>query len=252
MKAKKYKSSKFYIARLGLLNTVCIFQTLFFGQVSASEIDILNKVNIELSQSHLTNDFEISASNLSYLFKALANSDKELLPRKIINSNGNISYIYKLAAYEKKPTLEEMEQLMENPPQYKLEKDFLRSVFIRLRALKVKVIIGRISTGNISALWIPSRKMIKIDSKSLSLGTKAFSILLNHELIHIAQSCSSGAISRKPRMLGANRSLKRIHKETLSSSTYKDHSFEEKLVETEAYANQDDLSFVLLVSTHQV
>ena len=215
---------------------------LFFEEALASTDEILNKGQIEFSQLQFTNKFEISASNLSYLFKALAKSDKDLLPRKIVNSNGSISYRYKLAAYEKKATLYELEKLIKNPPQYKFEKDFIRSAFLRLQALKVKVIIGRIPAEKISALWIPSRKMIMIDSKSLSLGTRAFSILLNHEMIHIAQSCSSGSITREPRILGAKRSLRPIHKKTLSSSTYKEYSYDQKLLEKEAYANQEDLS----------
>ena len=66
---------------------------------------------------------------------------------------------------------------------------------------------------------------------------------MNHEIIHIAQSCNGGKVSSKPVILGIKINLNKEEKHLLASKIYKNKSKKELNLEKEAYSHQNNLDF---------
>jgi hypothetical protein len=75
-----------------------------------------------------------------------------------------------------------------------------------------------------------------------SRGSRDFAIVLNHEAIHVAQSCRAGGLRALPRPLGLARHLAPASQKLLASSVYAGASPTVRQLEEEAFAHQDDLS----------
>ena len=76
----------------------------------------------------------------------------------------------------------------------------------------------------------------------LNAGSLTFARILNHEMIHIAQSCKGGSINSIPELLGINEKINKEKHILLSSKVYKNLSRYEISLEKEAYSYQDNLS----------
>ena len=93
-----------------------------------------------------------------------------------------------------------------------------------------------------SAYWFPEKKIIKIDIKTINAGSLTFAKILNHEMIHIAQSCKGGSIKSFPRLIGLNEKMNKEKIHLLSSKVYKNLPKYQISLEKEAYSYQDNLS----------
>ena len=92
-----------------------------------------------------------------------------------------------------------------------------------------------------SALWIPSENIVRIDRRNIDNGTKSFSQILNHEVIHIAQSCNATNSNDQPRLLNIGTKITKENMFYLKNDIYKDLSTYSKKLELEAYSNQSNL-----------
>ena len=221
-----------FLKLFGVINLIFSIQITVQYPLLSRESSIKQKIG---------EDFILTSSNFISIFKILEESDRKLLPTKTINRDGSITYRYLQEKYEEKKTLFEIKQLIANPPDYRFEKNFIVSALTRLKSLGVKVIIGNTTVEESSAEWRPFLKTIRISPEVLNLGSHKFAVVLNHEIIHIAQSCSTGKIKNQPRFIGAEISLNRSHKDSLSSPLYSNISPMGRAVEIEAYSNQENL-----------
>jgi hypothetical protein len=73
-------------------------------------------------------------------------------------------------------------------------------------------------------------------------GSAEFAKVLNHEAIHVAQSCLGGGIGAAPRPLGLPSALPDHLNGVLNESVYSQASEQERQLEREAYANQTRLN----------
>ena len=79
---------------------------------------------------------------------------------------------------------------------------------------------------------------------------KAFAKAINHEIIHIIQSCIGGNISKEPTLIGLKiNNKKKIVKRHLNTPIYADISNNIFELEVEAYSYQDNLDFSLKAFT---
>jgi hypothetical protein len=82
-------------------------------------------------------------------------------------------------------------------------------------------------------------------------GTVDFARVLNHEAIHVAQSCAAGGLRAVPRQLGLSQAVAPEFKVHLDDPLYAGVSDGERALEREAYANQGQLEMgATLVRTH--
>ena len=66
---------------------------------------------------------------------------------------------------------------------------------------------------------------------------------MNHEIIHIAQSCNGGKVSYEPILLGLEINLNKEEKHLLDSKIYQKKSKKELNLEKESYSHQKKLDF---------
>ena len=111
-----------------------------------------------------------------------------------------------------------------------------------LNKLGVSVFLADFKDKKGSAYWLPKKQIIKIDRKSINAGSLTFARILNHEMIHIAQSCKRGSINSYPELIGIKNNMNDEKNYLLESKVYKNLSKYETLLEREAYSSQDNLS----------
>jgi hypothetical protein len=84
-----------------------------------------------------------------------------------------------------------------------------------------------------------------------SKGSREFARVLNHEAIHVAQSCRNGSLSAYPKLLGLSRQVQGAARRHLQEPLYRNSSALERALEEEAYANQDNLQLGVRLITAQ-
>jgi hypothetical protein len=74
-------------------------------------------------------------------------------------------------------------------------------------------------------------------------GSREFARVLNHEAIHVAQSCRGRRwLQERAQLLGLSRQLNAATAQHLNERLYAQASPHQRALEAEAYANQDQLS----------
>jgi len=79
-------------------------------------------------------------------------------------------------------------------------------------------------------------KTILLDPKIVDSGTMMFHNILSHEAIHVAQSCSAGALDLQPKRIGLPLSFSPAMDTKLSHHVYSDNTEEALYMEREAYS----------------
>ena len=100
----------------------------------------------------------------------------------------------------------------------------------------VLVVVGAPSLKGAAGEWDPTRQTIRISPGSLSKGSEVVLKILNHEAIHVAQSCRNGGINYKPKPLEIELSPAKIFRQQLSSDIYSQIGEQTRRLESEAYS----------------
>jgi hypothetical protein len=90
--------------------------------------------------------------------------------------------------------------------------------------------------------WNPRRAELRIRPDVPGKGSVEFARVLNHETIHVAQSCRGGWLRAQPKPLGLSRQLDARARQHLAEPLYAKASARERVLEEEAYAGQGQLS----------
>jgi hypothetical protein len=190
-----------------------------------------------------TNEFFLNKNSYYYLINKLENADNNLIPKYESNPQGGGSYKYKKTNFSPELSISEIEEWINNPPKFNTEKNFILEQINLLDNLDIKIALVNFENNKIAAEWVYAKKFLKINIQSIQNGTKVFAKILNHEIIHIAQSCNGGKISSKPILLGLEINLNKEEKYLLGSKIYKNKSKKELNLEKEAYSHQKKLDF---------
>ena len=163
--------------------------------------------------------------------------DNKIRPQVIIDDLGNKRYRYIATKGEKSKTREQIERDAEE-----LEKTIstsrkrTKNLLKMLRDVGVTVAIGNPGKAGAAAVWSPRIQTIKISREKMEEGSQAVLRVLNHEGIHVAQSCKNGGINYKPIPLGLKLSPTEIYKTQIGSKIYEKSSKKVKRLEKEAYS----------------
>ena len=187
-------------------------------------------------------EININDSNIDFILRLLKKADKRNAPKMIINPNSSKSIIYKKSNFEKELSQKELIYLIKNPRNFDQELNFIEEALKFLNKLGISVFLLEFNNEKGSAYWLPEKQIIKIDSKTLNAGTLTFAKILNHEMIHVAQSCKGGSINSFPKLIGLNEKLNQEKNYLLSSEVYKNLPKSQISLEKEAYSYQDNLS----------
>lgn len=188
------------------------------------------------------NEVFIKGSNIEFILRLLKKADKRNAPKIVINKDRSKSIIYKKNNYQKTLSQKELLYLIKNPENYLYERKFIKESLNYLNNLGISLILTDFQKENGSAYWLPVNKLIKIDKKAINSGSLTFARILNHEMIHIAQSCKGGSINSIPELIGIKEKMNEEKHTLLKSKVYKNLSIYEISLEKEAYSYQDNLS----------
>ena len=156
------------------------------------------------------------------LLQQLATADRQWLTRAEILPSGEVRYHYRRRANEPKLSVAELRALIANPPSFGVERLAIGELLTVLAKAGVRLELGqRRVVGKVSV---------------------EFARVLNHEAIHVAQSCSNRGLRSRPRPLGLPSALPDHLTAVLNESVYSKASEQDRHVEREAYANKTRLS----------
>lgn len=197
-----------------------------------------------VNQNNVAERKKITNENVNELIKILRQYDKNFIPKKIIYPNGKISYKYNFIEGEQKLTLNEIKNIIRNPPENRFETEFIKNSVIMLNNADINIILEKTKIIGASAEWEYKNKIVRFNPRIMKLGTRAFAKAMNHEIIHIIQSCLGGNFKKEPVLIGLKiNNKKKIVKRYLNNPIYTDISKDIYELEVEAYSYQDNLNF---------
>ncbi len=175
------------------------------------------------------------------LFTKLEEADSQWQPQEELLPDGSIRYLYKKRAGESDLSLSELRSLIKDPPTFDSERKAINSLLETLRNAGVRVILMPTLKKGAAAEWDHQQGTMRIQPHVMDKGSKDFLRVLNHEAIHVAQSCRGGSLYAKPKALGIPVSFDPTTQATLSAAMYFNISKEERALEEEAYGLQNDI-----------
>lgn len=207
------------------------------------------------------------------LLERLSIADRQWQPRVEPLPDGGQRYLYKRRLGEPELSLAQIQELLANPPTFGEEQQAISELLAVLQEAGVRISLEEPQKPGAAAEWDHSLRMLRIKPTVVEEGSLEFARVLNHEAIHVAQSCRGGDLRARPVALGLSRQLNPELAEQLpdlfdhgaasaaaragaaatgvAGRVYDGVSAEERRLEQEAYANQQRLGLgVELVQAH--
>ena len=185
---------------------------------------------------------QLDSGTQAALLVQLEQADRQWLPRVERLPDGGNRYVYKRRAGDPPLNLEQVKQLLRHPPRFEREQGAIRTLLASLEARGVVVLLEQPRKGGAAGEWNPRRAELRIRPDVPGKGSAEFARVLNHESIHVAQSCRGGGLRAQPQPLGLPRQLDDRARRHLAEPLYAKASARERILEEEAYAGQEQLS----------
>ena len=185
------------------------------------------------------------------LLRTLAVADAAWTPRAERLGDGRTRYHYKRRSGDPPLSLEQIRGLMANPPTFSRERSAIQELLAVLGKVGVRIQLTEPLKRGAAGEWDPRARTLRIKPTALNNGSVEFAKVLNHEAIHVAQSCRNGHLRAIPRPLGLGEQLPPHLQAVLTDEVYRSAGPLERRLEREAYANQDRLGLgAQLVRSH--
>ncbi|MFM7550663.1 MAG: hypothetical protein ACKO8I_17725 [Cyanobacteriota bacterium] len=186
------------------------------------------------------------------LQQQLAEADRSWIPRAEPLPDGRIRYLYKRRAGEPELSIEELRAMIASPPSFERERQVIWQLLEVLRRVGVRIELSAPRKPGAAGEWDPAQRTIRIQPRVVAKGSREFARVLNHEAIHVAQSCGArGRLRSAPEPLGLGERLPGPLAAVLEEPIYRQASPAEQRLEREAYANQHRLELgAALVQQH--
>lgn len=185
------------------------------------------------------------------LLQQLAEGDARWTPRVEYLSGGGTRYVYRRRPGEPPLSLAQIRALIDLPPSFDKEREVVVELLRTLEDVGVQLDLTKPRKRAAAAEWDGAARTLRIDPSVVGHGTLDFARVLNHEAIHVAQSCFGGELRAYPKLLGLDNQLTPELAEQLDQPTYAGATSAERDLEAEAYANQNRLGLgAALVSRH--
>jgi hypothetical protein len=234
-------------ARFGCLSRVAALALLLVAGASLSRL--AQRPNPQALVS--SGDFVLTPERESGLFAQLGAADQAWVPRAEPIPGGGTRYVYQKRPDDQPLSLVQIKALMRDPPTFVKERSVIRQLLTQMRQSGVTVLIGPPRKQGAAGEWDPARGVLRIRPDIPAKGSREFARVLNHEAIHVAQSCRNGALSAHPKLLGLSRQVQGAARRHLQEPLYRNSSALERALEEEAYANQNNLQLgVRLITAH--
>lgn len=200
----------------------------------------------------------------SGLMQRLQEADQAWIPRAEPLPDGGTRYLYKRRPGDPELTIPQIRALIARPPSHVAERDSIVALLTMLERVGAGVgLIEPIKPGA-AAEWDPRARTLRVRPDVPDQGSLELARVLNHEAIHVAQSCAAGDVGANPRPLGlSSRGLAAARStpggaaaqsrtiRQLQDPVYADLSPYERRMEQEAYTLQDRIGLgVQLLRIH--
>jgi hypothetical protein len=181
------------------------------------------------------------------LLAELERADQQWRPRVERLPGGGTRYWYRRQPDEAPLSLAEIRRLVTHPPRFTAERLAITSLLTRLQAIGVVVRLEPPRLVGAAGEWDPAARTLRIKPQVVSQGSRALARVLNHEAIHVAQSCRGGSLGGRPVPLGLSQAIPASLAAALHDPPYQQAGAWQKALEREAYANQHDLGLGLVL-----
>lgn len=172
------------------------------------------------------------------LLQQLAVADRQWIPRAETLPNGTIRYHYRRRADQPTLSVAELRALIANPPSFGAERLAIAELLTVLAVAGVRLELIQPHKSGAAGEWDPRARTLRIQPQVVSKGSVEFARVLNHEAIHVAQSCRNLGVRSSPRSLGLPTALPPHLAGVLNEPVYRQASPRDQQLEREAYANQ--------------
>ena len=177
----------------------------------------------------------------SDLEERLAAADLAWIPTSEPLPGGGIRYQFRRRLGEPEPTLEQLKAMIVNPPDYSVERQAIGTLLRELERVGVAIDLEATRKPGAAGEWDHAERTMRLQPQVLEKGTVEFLRVLNHEAIHVAQSCAGGGLRARPRPLGLSKAMHPEMETQLQDPMYASSTLEERELEREAYANQNQI-----------
>jgi hypothetical protein len=185
------------------------------------------------------------------LYQRLAEGDRRWLPTAEPLPDGSTRYVYRRRPGDPELSVPELQALMADPPSHEEELRAIGHLLRTLQKARVRLVLEQPRKPGAAAEWDHAARTLRIQPGVLEKGSVDFAQVLNHEAIHVAQSCAAGGLRSRPRALGLSQMLDPELERHLDEPIYAGASTWETALEREAYANQHRLELgATLVTSH--
>ncbi|MEB3255576.1 MAG: hypothetical protein VKJ05_04215 [Synechococcaceae cyanobacterium] len=172
------------------------------------------------------------------LFDRLAEGDLAWIPTAEPVPGEGIRYSYRRRLGEPPLSVPQIQRLMANPPDHVREREAITLLLQELERVGVAVELAPTRKAGAAGEWDHAVRTIRVQPMVVEKGTVEFLRVLNHEAIHVAQSCVGGGVRARPLRLGLDTRMPQELSEQLGAALYAGSSPVERALEKEAYANQ--------------
>jgi hypothetical protein len=193
----------------------------------------------------------VASTNLASLLGQLRLADQSWRPRAMPLPDGGIRYLYKRRADDPLLSVAQIKERLRNPPDFELELRAIARLIPALERLGVLVVLTPPIKRGAAAEWDPTARTIRIQPSVVGNGSAEFARVLNHEAIHVAQSCRRGGLAALPKLLGLSTELNAQGQRHLGDPVYAGASPLERALEREAYANQHNLELAIALLANE-
>ncbi|MEB3270299.1 MAG: hypothetical protein VKJ44_01440 [Synechococcus sp.] len=135
------------------------------------------------------------------LLEELRQADRTWIPRAEPLPQGGIRYRYRHRQDEPPLTLAQIRALIAHPPDRGAEQRAIVALLQRLDQVGVSLSLSEPIKPEAAAEWDPRGRILRIRPTIPSRGSLEFARVLNHEALHVAQSCAAGGPGASPRPL---------------------------------------------------
>jgi hypothetical protein len=187
----------------------------------------------------------IQPTEVDLLLRRLEESDRGWLPRTRRLPDGRVQVTMQRLPGDPPLSQSEVEAMLRNPPRWEKERATIRALLTRLRQVGVTVAFETLVAPEATGQWDPRRRRLSLSPDLPDRGSRLFARVLNHEAIHVAQSCAAGGLRELPTPLGLPGRPSTAERQLLSQPIYLNQSPAVQAVESEVFAHQNDLSLGL-------
>lgn len=178
---------------------------------------------------------------LNDALEQLALADRQWVPKAERLANGSTRFSYKRQAGEPSLSIEQIRDMIANPPTFLTERQSISRIWQILERAGVEIRLTQPRKDGAAGEWDAKARTLRIQPELLHKGSREFARVLNHEAIHVAQSCKRGSLTAYAELIGLPNKLPPALERVLQEPQYRNTSLLAKSLEREAFANQADL-----------